>query len=254
MQSKQLPFDKIHACGNDFLLLMQPPPDDQVAPMCDRRHGIGADGIMVLEGIEGERVRLQHLDPDGSRSFCLNGTRSALACLAHKGLLGGARQAHCEGTDLTFTTGETTRVVLPKAGYEARTWCGAGLEVRGFFADVGNPQFVIIEAMDCDDFRSLAPSIRADRSVFPNGTNVNQVYRRGDGWAIHTFERGVEDFTLSCGSGMLAAAAVLLGECDPGPIHFQPDGKGRVRVDDLGDRLALEGPTGWPASGVWLCG
>lgn len=249
-----LPFDKVHACGNDFVLIERAPAVEEVPLLCDRHHGIGADGILVLKGISGDTVFLDHHDPDGSRSFCLNGARAALNCLRQKSRIAEKGRVVSESVALDYEFGEGARVYLEKYPYQSLRWPNGDGGLLGFQVQVGNPQFVILEEMDPHEMEVVAPRIRADTAVFPEGTNVSFPRPMANGWRIRTFERGVECFTKACGTGMHAASLVLMGERQVKEIRFFPDGMGSVRVVDLGDRLLLEGGDRWVASGVWRCG
>ncbi len=248
-----LPFDKVEACGNDFVLLDKELDGTEISAICDRHHGIGADGILLFRDLDGTTVFLDHYDPDGSRSFCLNGVRSALSCLYRKGAVPRRGSVQSEGVRSQYEIGKSTGVFLEKVDYEPLLWRGADTEVPGFRVDVGNPQFVLTHNMTQDRFLQLAPVIRHDRTTFPAGTNVNLVRPVVGGFAIKTFERGVEGFTKACGSGMIASALVLMGEEELDEIRFFPDGKGTVLIRDWNNSLHIEGDTHWVASGVWLC-
>ena len=243
-----LAFEKIEACGNDFILLEEDPGLEAVSELCLRNYGLGANGVLVYTGDD-----LIHYDPDGSRSFCLNGARAALACLHQKGLAPQQGALHTEGVDLAYSIeNERVRVRLPKR--EVAPLTVGGPPTAGWFVDVGNPQFVLVDALSASAFRQRAVDLRHD-PLFRDGANVNLVRREseGDVWRISTFERGVEGFTPACGSGMYASALVLFDQFDVTHVVFQPDGRGSVTVTAAPDGLFFEGDTRRVASGVWLC-
>ena len=253
MMHHKLPFDKIHACGNDFILLSEIDlQHTQIVAMCKRRHGLGADGIMVFAGCDGNRIRLDHYDSDGSRSFCLNGIRAALACLHKKDLIPGTGLVSSEGVNLDYKVAAHVQITLPVKSVE---WLGLEVgetTVHGYYCDVGNPQFVITESMPDDQFTRLAPQLR-HHAHFPDGANINLVRSTENNWRIRSFERGVEEFTRACGSGMYAAANVLFCKTEQTSLLFVPDGQGLVRVIKKDDEnMVLEGPTHHVASGEWL--
>ena len=250
----KISFEKIHVCGNDFVLL-ENAPGNALASLCDRRHGIGADGVMVFNSADRDVVRLDHYDPDGSRSFCLNGIRASLDCLAKKGVIGGEGRVESEGVLLDYSITDTPCVALDKTTYRAMTWRDGAVKIPGFFIDVGNPHFVVVNNMDPASFRLTAPLIRNDLKSFAKGVNAHLVRPHENGWRIYSFERGVEDFTKACGSGMLAAGLALMGEGSVTSVTFFPEGRGMVRITDMGERVRVEGDARWIASGVWLlCG
>ena len=244
-------FDKIEACGNDFVLLAHEPDPKSVAELCDRHHGIGADGIMVLRSVRPELTELGHLDPDGSHSFCLNGTRAALALLARRGRIAPAGRVRTEGQEFAYRLDPDPILFLPVRDYRPLNWRGGDHLVSGYRVEVGNPQFVILEGMDPNRFRELAPRIRADLAAFPQGTNVTFLRRAEAGWHVQTFERGVETFTKACGTGMYAAALVLFGERGTRRVTFFPEGRGTVEAWLEGDGLAITGSTRHVFSGTW---
>lgn len=245
-------FHKIQACGNDFILADQALSKENLAAICDRHHGIGADGLMVVADVSGERLDFHHYDPDGSRSFCLNGIRATLATLHLQERIPSQGKVHSEGVVLDYEIAGHVAVGLPKRSYRPVVWQGSGETIPGYFCEVGNPHFI---SWDVDEltFRQLAPRIRADYDAFPEGTNVNWLHQTKDGWQIRTYERGVENFTLSCGSGMYASALVLLGEQKLDEIKFLPEGKGEVATQWREDQLWVWGTACWVASGVWRC-
>jgi len=249
-----LPFDKIEANGNDFVLLEKTFDSSAVSSICDRHHGIGADGILVFR-LESDTLYLDHYDPDGSRSFCLNGIRAALSCLFVKERIPPSGWVHSEGMHLAYEVGRRVKVQLPQRAYTPLVWQAQddGPSLHGFRAQVGNPQFVTIGTLNRTSFERLAPQLRWDLDTFPEGTNVNLVHSVGEDWQVITYERGVEGFTLACGSGIYACALVLAGETGGNSFTFYPDGQGTVHVTVAGEHLFMEGDCRHVATGEWLC-
>lgn len=243
-------FEKIHACGNDFILLDEMPDEGAIRAMCDRHHHLGADGVMVFEGVADGVVVFRHFDSDGSASFCVNGTRAALDCLIRRNVVPDSGMAETERVRLDYAHREPdgTGVFLEKVSVQPTTWVPE--QVPGYFCDVGNPHFVILTEMSGSAFSRVAPIIRHDRSTFSQGCNVSLVNRVGDDWHIRTFERGVEGFTKACGSAVMASALALQSTGWSGSLRFVPPGGDWIRVDDVHSRIALWGPTRWVASGV----
>lgn len=256
VKNQEMAFDKIHACGNDFLLMDSPPSLAILADVCDRYHGIGADGVMTWHLEEGH-VIMSHLDKDGSQTLCLNGTRAALFCLAEQGNIPIEGVVISEGQALPYhvsgMAGGLVRLELPHYPYRSLTWKKDDWSIFGFACNVGNPHYVLLDCLVPELFVDLAPIIRSDQSVFPRGTNVHLVSEEDDSWHISSYERGVEGFTKACGSGMFASALVTMGEEGSDTVVFQPDGKGQVTFWHEGDFIVMEGDAHWVASGVWRC-
>lgn len=251
--SDMLQFEKIHACGNDFVLMDVPPTLDLLARLCDRNHGIGADGVMIWR-VDNDLILMDHYDPDGSRSLCLNGTRSALGCLAAQRSIPTEGRVVSEGQSFDYTVnGSSVCLALPLKPFEARNWENSDCRVEGFYCDVGNPHFVICDSLAQELLPKVAPEIRHDIDNFPDGTNVHLVWWTDEFWRIRSYERGVEGFTLACGSGMYAAALVTMEEEMMDEIIFSPDGQGTVTFQRDGDELRMTGDVAWVASGVLRC-
>ncbi|HOV66895.1 MAG TPA: diaminopimelate epimerase [Methanoregulaceae archaeon] len=227
-----LPFVKLHGNGNDFVLIDEHEkvriPDGMKAEFarlyCDRRFGIGADGVLFLsvDGAGGLVMRL--FQPDGSEAeMCGNGVRCFAKYVRDAGLAEdsfvvqtGAGPVPVEtryGEDGEFeaTIGMPDplfdRPSIPATGEGDYREVIGGQTVHA--ANTGVPHAVVfVGDVDAVDVDGLAPPIRWHPS-FPNGANVNFVQVTGtDALRIRTFERGVEAETLSCGTGATAAAAV----------------------------------------------
>ena len=251
--SQKYAFEKVEACGNDFVLMQDPLSTEEIAEICDRHHGVGADGVMVYTGLVEGEPHLDHYDPDGSHSLCLNGLRASLYRLHARGLINDHGTVHSEGLSSGYRIEAEVALWLPMPDFRSLTWRDGQNTLSGFFADVGNPHFVLVDTSTEACFLNLASTIRHDRTTFPLGTNVHRVWPEQGRWRIKSFERGVEDYTLACGSGMYAAAAILMGTRSLDEVHFQPDGKGTTMVRRHGDDLVLSGSCNMIASGVWFC-
>lgn len=251
-------FAKGHGTRNDFVLFADPDnlydlTADQVAHLCDRRGGIGADGVLravrcaLVPGweAEGERWFMDYRNADGSiAEMCGNGLRVFLRYLEEEGLV--------VGTEVTVATraGLRTGRFLPDgrvAVTMGRARIGAQVQVRlgadtwpATAVDVGNPHAVcIVEAarLDALDLTHDAPSWEP-AGAFPHGANVEFVVREAPGrLRLRVHERGVGE-TESCGTGVVAAAAAMR---DDDTYTVDVPG-GTLQVDLGGEEAVLTGP------------
>ncbi len=224
-----LAFVKMHGLGNDFVVIEDLAEElelsaEAVAWFCDRNFGIGGDGmILVRPSISGGDFFMGYYNADGTAAeMCGNGIR----CLAKYASDAGYVKASCTIETLagpiivTIDTGEdflaTVTMTDPLFDRKDIPATGSG-EYKEHIGDydvyavnTGVPHAVIlVEKVDAVDVGTAAPPIR-NHPTFPKGANVNFVERTGENSIrIRTFERGVEDETLSCGTGATAAAAVV---------------------------------------------
>ncbi len=238
---------KLEGAGNDFLLgvgnwarrLNDEP--DLVQLLCDRRRGIGADGTLGLEGIASGRVRLGYRNADGSEgAFCANGTRCAARAAVE--LLGCRPKLVVETgwADIpAVVDGATVSLELPPpAAGPLQTDLDGGDLVKGLsFLEVGVPHLV---AATHDlvglDLSAVAPPLRRHASLGRAGANVDFYTIADDGTVmIRTWERGVEGETLSCGSGIVAVALVVMANNNVGRVELVPLSGDRLVVEALGD-------------------
>lgn len=262
---KTIPFYKISAAGNDFVMvdnrrkILPRTLPALAAKWCNRKFSVGADGLIVLEESKAADFRMRYFNSDGSAaSMCGNGGRS-IAQFAY--LLGVA------GKKMTFETdaGMVKAEILPgsvRLGlYEpkdARLDFSLKVEKREFdvsFINTGVPHTVIfVSDIQKADVVSIGRMVRYHRSFAPAGTNVNFVQKKDDHTLIvRTYERGVEDETLACGTGVTASAIIggLRGIVKP-PVDCITQGGHTLRVtyslNDEGDFVSpvsnvfLEGP------------
>jgi len=252
-----LRFTKLHGAGNDFLLLDgidAPPPEapERLAPaMCDRRAGVGADGLVLLVRSEVADARFVLFNADGSRAETSgNGLRCAAKFLADRGRVTGeiVRLETDAGIREVRVRRRGGAVVEATADMGAPELLEEGIEIhaegRSFRADVialGNPHVVVFleEPLESFPVERFGPALER-HPRFPNRMNVHFA-RLLDGGAIEqrSWERGSGE-TLACGSGACAsavsairrarAASEVLVRTRGGDLRVAWDGRGAVRL------------------------
>lgn len=244
-------FYKYQGAGNDFLIADNRDgsivlTSEQVSALCDRRYGIGADGLMLLENSERHDFRMTYFNSDGSGGMmCGNGGRCIVAFAADMGMekyrfeaadgLHDAEILHSEGTV------KTVRLQMKNVGGVDRHQALTGVNVPsdGYFLDTGTRHFVrFVEGLDDYDVVTEGRDIRFNaEELLPVGANVNFVEQEGRILKVRTYEKGVENETFACGTGIVAScvAAYVAG--------IEPSGteSGLVRYDVMArrDRLSV---------------
>jgi diaminopimelate epimerase len=255
---------KMTGSGNDFVMLdgrfTSPErwPATRVAAICDRRSGVGGDGLVILTPDVPGRVRMTYWNSDGSRAaMCGNAalcsTRLAVYLeLAEPGDLcllteAGVVPGRCDGT------GDQAEIRLPDVEIPVGV---DGLPTAAderwlCFGTVGVPHLVVrVDDLEAVDLPRRGRALRFDPATGPEGANVNFVapgVARGEPWRIRTYERGVEGETLACGTGTVAAAIALAarGEAQL-PLRFHSRGGPELLVRaEVNGALAHE---------IWLGG
>ncbi len=219
----QLSFQKYHGTGNDFILLDNRTAgirlsQTQVAALCHRRFGIGADGLMLLEASADADFRMVYFNSDGRESsMCGNGGRCIVAFAQRLGIVTGP-DVHFEAIDGQHHAqiGADGSISLQMKNVDAIT------EENGrILLDTGSPHCILwVDDVAAVDVVALGRSIRHEARYAPGGLNVNFVQRLGeDRISVRTYERGVEDETLSCGTGV-TAAAIAAGGAATGSFRY----------------------------------
>jgi len=248
----KLRFWKMTGAGNDFVLLGGLPRGRSGASLaralCDRGFGVGADGLLSVAR-RGARVRLQYWNADGSAAFCGNGTRCGALWAAARGLVSGRRFAldTIRGPLQVRLTGrERAEVSMP-----APKGLRLGLRVKALgrvwtahFVDTGTPHAVVfVPDAAAVDVRAAGRALRFHRAFGRAGANVDFAERRGRALVLRTYERGVEDETLACGTGIVAAAAAARALGQAGDrVKVRVRGGDTLRVSFDGPSARLEGP------------
>ena len=228
-----LQFTKMNGAGNDFVML-----DNRdlslaldtatIAKLCDRHRGVGGDGLIAVEPpANGADFRMRYYNADGGEaSMCGNGAR----CFArYAGRLIGRHDP------ITFETGagpigavfigDHVRIEMsvPHSFAEGVELVAADEKVTVHFLNTGVPHAIVfVDDLEKTDVFRLGRALRYHPHFAPKGTNANFVQPLpGGGIAIRTYERGVEDETLACGTGVCAAALIhsrLTGATSPVPV------------------------------------
>lgn len=260
-------FTKLHGNGNDFVLIDEMAgviiPDEMKAQFavsyCDRRFGIGADGVLFISPSKNADVRMRLFQPDASEAeMCGNGVR----CLAKYAF------DHDYVKTKSFTVETAAGVLTVRAEYEysgdfaatidmgAPIYDAPSIPASGsgeFSADIagmhvyavntGVPHAVVfVDDVSAVDIDAAAPVIRHN-AAFPKGTNVNFVQVTGpSSIAIRTFERGIEGETLSCGTGSTASALITAKTGKVAGDVVRVDTEGGPLEITVGKRVLMTGP------------
>jgi diaminopimelate epimerase len=202
-------FHKYHGTGNDFILVNDPSsgfPDDRVElirRLCERRFGIGADGLILLRKDEEMDFRMVFFNSDGKEgSMCGNGGRCAVAFAHRMGLCG-------QTTTFSAIDGTHIAKVIRPDHIQLKMQSVNGVRIRPdhYELDTGSPHYVtFVEGVEELDVYRLGRKIRLSNAFRAEGINVNFVEHGRDRLFVRTYERGVENETWSCGTGVVAAA------------------------------------------------
>ena len=264
----RIAFTKMHGAGNDFVVIDHRQPTlpaerrELFARLCDRRRGVGADGVLLLERDDAHDFAMRYHNSDGGvAEFCGNGAR----CIARFALsLGLGRDGEVTfRTDAGVKRARATddgRIALwfgPVEDGEAVTLGAVGRTFAGRRVVTGVPHVVIpVPSLDRVPLSEWAPPLRAHERLGAAGANIDFVSRLPDGRvAMRTWERGVEAETLACGSGAMATAlwAVIEGASPPVTVHTSGGDDLVVELErgTNGREATLIGPAVTVFTGEW---
>ena len=240
-----LNFFKYEGTGNDFILidnrnqtfpLINKP--EAIKKLCDRHFGIGADGLMVLQQKEGYDFEMLYFNADGKEgSMCGNGGRCIVAFAKH----------------LEIIEDETNFLAVDGSHYakisEKGTWVSLQMidvqtirpDGEAFVLNTGSPHYVLpVNDLENRDVYQEGKDIRNNDTYKAQGINVNFVEDFGDYYFVRTYERGVEDETFACGTGVTAVAMTMAKKKGlSGKIHSVI----KVRGGDLSVDFKYDGNT-----------
>jgi len=245
-------FYKYQGAGNDFILIDHrtgPLKDisyDRVKQLCDRRFGIGGDGLMFLTGHPDYDFEMHYFNADGNPgSMCGNGGRCIVAFAKHLGIIDKeTRFLAVDGPHYAKISENGEWVDLQMIDIDAINQDGAA-----FVLDTGSPHYVLeTQGLKELDVYQQGRAIRNSGSYREKGINVNFVENEGDHLFVRTFERGVEDETYACGTGVTAAALAMASQ-------QQQTGHIETPVKVLGGDLKISFDyDGSKFTNVFLCG
>ncbi|HQE11381.1 MAG TPA: diaminopimelate epimerase [Flavipsychrobacter sp.] len=246
----QLTFYKYQGTGNDFILLDNRNgtislSTEQINHLCDRRIGVGADGLMLLERVTDYDFKMVYYNADGNEStMCGNGGRCIVAFAFALGIIKNQTSFLAIDGGHIATLESPTYVnlqMIPVTAIEKSN--------EDFILNTGSPHYVQwIEDVTNIDVFHLGRAIRQQERFQPKGINVNFATQKSDDIiTVRTYERGVEDETLSCGTGVTAVAIAST---------YGQEGIFKKTIETPGGVLSVsfekDGPSS--ANNVWLSG
>jgi diaminopimelate epimerase len=258
-------FSKLQGTGNDFVVIDnrdgnferfigEIPIERVVRVICSRKTGVGADGLILVEDSKIADFKWRFFNSDGSTAeMCGNGARCVSRFAFEKGIV---------GKKMTFETlagiieaevdGESVKVKLTKP-YDLKL----DLEVegvKGHFINTGVPHFVsFVEDLENVDVKLLGRKIRFSSFFSPGGTNVNFAKVENGKVFVRTYERGVENETLACGTGSVACALIASKKFNlrsPIEVIVRSGESLKIYFDENLENVFLEGKVVWVFGGV----
>lgn len=248
-----IPFYKYQGAGNDFIMIDQRERqwikrEDQalVEHLCHRRFGIGADGLILLQNHPNFDFEMIYFNADGREgSMCGNGGRCTVAFAQQLGVIGAS--CHFLAVDGPHDA------IMNKADWVELKMIDVTHVEEGnnfYFLNTGSPHYVsFVEEVDKIDVVQAGRAIRYNERFRTAGTNVNFTQITDNGLHIATYERGVEDETLACGTGVTAAA--LAYHLKKGAANGAYEVPIKVKGGEMAIRFTA---TEHGFTDVWLCG
>ena len=224
-------FFKYQACGNDFIMIdnrnarFDTDNFTVISQMCMRHFGIGADGLILLEEETNKSYRMRYFNADGKEgSMCGNGGRAFVAFCKSLGLVDKKMQFRAidgmhEG-EVLVDKHPNYIIALSMQNCTAKS---------AEFINTGSPHH-IVEVKDLQNYDVLKHGKEIRYSAkYPEGVNVNFTEKKDENIHVRTYERGVEDETLACGTGVTAVAlSYAMKENKEGQLHYQIHTKGGI--------------------------
>ena len=225
---KSITFYKMSGSGNDFVIIdnrskavVEKYLSDFIVNVCRRKVSVGADGLILVENSDIADFKWRFFNSDGSKAeMCGNGA-ICVARFAYINRIAGSKMSFETETGIVYAKIEknnSAKIKMPDP-VDLMTDCSLQLENGTLFFDyinTGVPHVIVaVDKIDDVKITELGREIRFHQRFSPAGANVNFISGREDGViAIRTYERGVEDETLACGTGSVAAAVVCANKSE----------------------------------------
>ena len=209
-----LNFSKYQGTGNDFIMVDNRSGSydslsiEQIQGLCDRKFGIGADGLIKLNHHSDCDFEVDYYNADGSKSFCGNGARCSVQFAADLGIdVSSTRFMAIDGIHSAWKKGDLIELEMLDVNAVDR-------DDEAYVINTGSPHFVrFVKNIETFDVVEYGRSIRYNKTYKQQGVNVNVIeILSSNSFEIKTYERGVEDETLSCGTGVTASALAFAVE------------------------------------------
>ena len=253
-------FYKYQGTGNDFVIIdnrqlsFSKNDTKLIKQLCDRRFGIGADGLILLENHSDADFRMVYYNSDGNPStMCGNGGRCIVAFAKEIGVI--QNEATFEAVDGMHEAKIVNDIVHLKMQDVAKI----EEKQEHLFLNTGSPHHVeFAKDLQQLDVKTAGAAIRYSELYGKEGSNINFVALDGDNVTMRTYERGVEDETLSCGTGATAVAIAMyhLEKVKSNTVNLTvPGGKLQVTFEKNGSgykNVFLIGPAKKVFTGEWL--
>ena len=263
---KPIFFTKMEGTGNNFLVIdnrngyltvnvHEQTTAEFVSRLADCKRGAGADGVILLEQSAEFPFEMRYFNRDGSEAVaCLNGARCVVSYAYRLGLLKDkGKVASASGPIGYYYKNDDVSIEVPPP-VDVKMNFSFTVNRKKYsanFVRVGVPHCVVfVDDIEKLDVKTIGEAIRNHKTFKPEGTNVDFVKVEKDCINVRTYERGVEDETLSCGSGVLASAyiATKLFMVQSPVVCKTPGGQ---LIATIKDKLYLEGPTRYIYDGVY---
>ena len=256
-----LPFCKMNGAGNDFIIIDHRIPLIPTAAMaefarlvCRRRFSVGADGLFLLEPSRCADFKWRFFNADGSEAeMCGNGARCVARFAALHGIAGAQMRFETLAGIIDATVADTQVTITMTPPHSFRFDLPVEVDGQPFVVhsvDTGVPHIVIfVDQLAAIDVVGIGRRLRHHALFAPAGTNVNFVERLDHGFRIRTYERGVEDETMACGTGVVAGALIAAAKgLTASPVEMVTSGGVGLTVqfsvgkEDSVDQVLLKGP------------
>lgn len=234
----RIEFSKYHGTGNDFILLdnrdlkYSKLSSEQIKKLCDRHFGIGADGLMLLQKNNDFDFEMKYYNSDGNEgSMCGNGGRCIVAFAKSIGMIDN--KANFKAID-GFHYAKIDEANIVDLKMKSINIKDVVIENNEYILDTGSPHLVkYIDDVENLDVFNQGKNIRNSERFFKEGINVNFVkIVKENSLFVRTYERGVENETLSCGTGAVASAVILY-------FKNQNNSNSVIEINTLGGTLLV---------------